>query len=55
MLFKIKSEFLVRSNSREEAEQEVKEGVGADIYESHFICEEIKDENQEADVDLVKV
>jgi len=54
-LFRFKTEFLIRSNSKEEAEQEVKEEFGLDVYESHFICEEIEDEKQEADIDLVKV
>ena len=54
-LFKFSTEFLVRANTRDEAEQEVKEAIGFDVYESHFICEEVKDENQEAYVDLVKV
>lgn len=54
-LYKFTAEFLVRASSRDEAEQEVKEEFGADVYESHIICEEIKDENQEADIELAKV
>jgi predicted protein tyrosine phosphatase len=53
-LFKFTAEFLVRSASKEKAEQEVKVEFGSDVYESHIICEEIPDEKQEADIELIK-
>ena len=54
-LFKFTTEFLVRSDTKEEAEKEVKVELGNDVYESHIICEEITDNKQEVDIDLVKV
>lgn len=54
-LYKFTAEFLVRANSRDEAENITKEEVGFDSYEGHFRCEEIQDEKQEADIELAKV
>ncbi len=54
-LFKFTAEFLVRSNSKEEAEQTVKEEIGIESYENHFLLEKIEDKGQEADLELVKV
>ena len=54
-LFKFTAEYFIRASSREEAENEIKEEVGNDVYESHIICEEVKDNSQKVDVDLVKV
>jgi len=53
-VFKFTCEYLVRAKSREQAEKEVMEEFGFDVYESHILCEEITDKIQEVDLDLTK-
>jgi len=44
----------MKSNKSYPTEKEVQMELGADVYESHIICEEIKDKGQEVEVDLIK-
>jgi len=53
-VFKFTCEFLVRAETLEKAENEVKEEMGFDVYENHFLVKEIKDTNQDVDIDLIE-
>jgi len=53
-VFRFTCEYLVRAKTQEEAEKEVMEEFGYDVYESHILCNEIKDIGQEVDLDLIK-
>jgi len=52
-VYKFTAEFLVRANDKAQAETAVAEEMGADIYESHFICEDAP-ETDAVDVDVTK-
>jgi len=53
-IFRFTYEYLVRAKTQDEAEEEVMEEFGYDVYESHILCNEIKDIGQEVDLDLIK-
>jgi len=40
-VFKFTCEYLVRANTKEEAERKVKEEFGHDVYESHILLEDV--------------
>jgi len=52
-IFRFTCEYLVRAKDQEKAEKEVMEEFGYDVYESHILCNEIKDIGQEVDLDLI--
>jgi len=55
-VFKFNCEFLIRAETKDEAEKEVTEAFSCDMdeYKNHITCSEIEDINQEVDADLTK-
>jgi len=53
-VFRFYCDFLVKAKDLKSAEDVVKEQFGIDVYESHILCDEVKNRNQEVDIDLTK-